>query len=225
MPNNEERIVSFLLAFVDFLYAVLFGFVLQQLHEKVLIAEGMSYYDKATRVLLVIGVFYFLMGDWISARLLTARNVYTGYRRFFLEVIIAFSGFGAAIEVLRAHPFFLGYIILVLVVGAYWAHCTIVEYPKSSDLLELNAIRVVQPITAIAGGISSYLWYKYVGELFSLRGAGMLFLLGWLYEFFYELSAPSLYGLAGGPTVPFVSKERMIAMRQFLGIKEREERS
>jgi len=61
--------------------------------------------------------------------------------------------------------------------------------------------------------------------LFSLRGAGMLFLLGWLYEFFYELSAPSLYGLAGGPTVPFVSKERMIAMRQFLGIKEREERS
>ena len=157
MPNNEERIVSFLLAFVDFLYAVLFGFVLQQLHEKVLIAEGMSYYDKATRVLLVIGVFYFLMGDWISARLLTARNVYTGYRRFFLEVIIAFSGFGAAIEVLRAHPFFLGYIILVLVVGAYWAHCTIVEYPKSSDLLELNAIRVVQPITAIAGGISSYL--------------------------------------------------------------------
>lgn len=220
MPNNNERIVVFLLAFIDFLYAVLFGFVLQQMHEKVLIAEGMSYYDKATRVLLVIGVFYFLMGDWISARLLTARNIYTGYRRFFLEVIIAFCGFGAAIEVLRAHPFFLVYVMFVLSIGAYWAHWTIIECPSSRDLPELRAIKRVQPITAIAGGLSSFLWYKYVGELMSLGGVIMLYAIGWLYEFFYELYAPALPGLASGPSVPFVSSERMAVIRRFLGIGE-----
>lgn len=78
---NEERIQAFLLGFVDFLYAVLFGVILQQVYSDVLIAENLQRLEKLVRVLLVVGVFYFLLGDWIQGRILTLRNPYRGYKR------------------------------------------------------------------------------------------------------------------------------------------------
>ena len=107
MPNaEEERIQGFLLGFVDFLYAVLFGVILQQVYSDVLLIATLQRSEKLVRILLVVGVFYFLLGDWIQGRLLTLRNPYRSYRRFFVEVAIAFTGYGAALEALRADILF-----------------------------------------------------------------------------------------------------------------------
>jgi hypothetical protein len=102
---NEERIQGFLLGFVDFLYAVLFGVILQQTFIDVLLVTTIPRPEKLVRILLVVGVFYFLLGDWIQGRLLTLRNPYHSYKRFFVEIMIAFAGYGAAIEALRADIF------------------------------------------------------------------------------------------------------------------------
>lgn len=216
--DREERIVGFLLGFVDFLYAVLFGFILQRIFEDVVTNDQLMRSDKLVRIALVAGVFYFLLGDWIQGRLLTLRNPYRRYRRFFVEVGIAFAGFGAAIEAIRANVFFVGYIALVFLLGAYWAHSTLTEYPRTEDRRELLVIQVVQLLTAVTGGVSSLLWYTYVGELIFFGGLSMLYFIGWTYDFAYELFAPLRVGLEGGPGVPFVGREHMNRLKTFLRI-------
>lgn len=216
----EERIAGFLLTFIDFLYAVLFGFVLQQVYIDVILSGDMSISDKTTRVSLTTGVFYLLMTDWIQARLLISRNRFRGYRRFFIEVIIAFVGFGAAVQVIRADPFFLVYIGIALFLGSYWAHITLLEYPHSEDLRELEVIRFLQPLIAVFGGVTSYLWTNYVGTIISLRGAILLLFLGFVYEFLYGLFVPMQPGLASGPGVPFIKHETVDKVRTFLRGKQ-----
>ncbi|GEM_PF-2666741 len=218
----EQEINSFLLGFIDFLYAVIFGFVLQEVYEKVLLDENLKRPDKLARVLLVFGVFYFLMSDWIYGRILIARNPLKGYRRFFTELAIAFSGYGAAIEVTRGKIFFLVYIVLVLLLGAYWAHCTIREYPESEDKRELRVIRFLQPFTAFWGSGWCWTWYRLEGDIFVLWGAIFLLGLGWLFDFLYDLFVPVKSGITGGPGVRFVGKKLMIEIRRLLKISVNE---
>jgi hypothetical protein len=219
VPNaEEERVQGFLLGFVDFLYAVLFGVILQQTYSDVLLAEGLQQSEKLVRILLVIGVFYFLLGDWIQGRLLTLRNPYRGYRRFFVEIMVAFAGYGAAIEALRADILFVVYIMLVLFLGAYWARSTLRELLDERDFRELRVIMTIQSITAVTGGTASLLWYWYVGQLLSFGGMAMLYVIGWLYDLSYDLFAPSREGLAGGPAVPFMSDRNVERLRRFLRI-------
>lgn len=217
---DEERIQGFLLGFVDFLYAVLFGVILQQVYSDVLLAEGLRRPEKLVRILLVVGVFYFLLGDWIQGRLLTLRNPYRGYRRFFVEVIIAFAGYGAAIEALRADISFVLYITLVLYLGSYWSLCTIREVTDQRDERELRIVMIVQPLTAFVGLSAWFLWYRFVGYPISLGGMVVLYFIGFFYDLSYELLASTREGLEGGPGVPFLSRERVSQLRRLLRISE-----
>ena len=219
MPNvEEERIQGFLLGFVDFLYAVLFGVILQQVFTDVLLAEGLQRLEKLVRILLVVGVFYFLLGDWIQGRLLTLRNPYRSYRRFFVEVAIAFAGYGAAIEALRADISFVLYVTFVMSLGSYWSYSTLFEITDEQDRRELRTVMVVQPLTAFVGLSVWLLWYRFVGFPISLGGMIVLYIVGFLYDLSYELFAPSREGLAGGPGVPFLSRERVNNLRSMLRI-------
>lgn len=140
-----------LLAFIDFLYAVVFALVLAETFTQVILPAEKVILEKATNLILVIGVFYFLSWDWLHARRLTLKNAYTSYRRFFIEVVIAFSAYGAALEAVRMEVTFLIYIFVGLFLGAIWAHTTLQEYPKSEDAVELRIIRWYQPLYTIGG--------------------------------------------------------------------------
>lgn len=218
--TENERIQEFLLAFVDFLYAVLFGIILQQVYSDVLVTETIGRFDKLVRVLLVAGVFYFLLGDWIQGRLLTLRNPYRTYKRFFVEVGIAFAGYGAAIEALKADILFVMYVILVLLLGSYWALCSLRELADERDVRELQVVIVVQSSTALLVGSASFLWYLHIGYPISLGGMVMFYCLGWLYDFSYELFAPVREGLESGSGVPFLSKRNVSRIKAFLKVRE-----
>jgi len=76
MPGMEEKMRTALLTFIDILYAVVYGLILVQTYDQVIMpAEPLG--EKANNVLLVIGVFYFLTWDWLHARRLTLKNPYT----------------------------------------------------------------------------------------------------------------------------------------------------
>ena len=146
----EEKIQDALLTFTDFLYAVVFGLIVAETFDKIIVSETKSYLEKTSNLLLVLGVFYFLMWDWLHGRLLTLKNPHKSYRRFFIEIVVAACGYGAANRAINARVAFLVYVVLILIFGALWAGRTMQEYPRSRDLSELKVIKIYQVRYAVA---------------------------------------------------------------------------
>ncbi|OGZ44922.1 MAG: hypothetical protein A3C84_01055 [Candidatus Ryanbacteria bacterium RIFCSPHIGHO2_02_FULL_48_12] len=230
--SSEEQITAFLQTFLDFVYAAVFAFIVQQTYEKVIFAARpevalilpslpaigtLTYEQKLTRLLLAGGIFYFLMGDYLQARLLISRNPFKSYQRFFTSLIIALLDFGAASEVIRANIIFLWYVVFILLLGSLWARSALLEYPDSLDTRELWVIRTFQPITAVGTILSVGAWTYFVGNIISLGGALFLVALGWLYELAYDVFAQSRPGIKGGPGTPFLRRARISRIRRFLG--------
>lgn len=210
----EEKVRDALLAFVDFLYAVVFGIIVAQLLDQVLTANE-SVLEKGGRIFLVIGVFYFLTWDWLHGRLLTLKNPYKGYRRFFLEIIIAFAGYGAARAAILGEITLLYYTGIILVLGAWWARMTISEYPNSDDIQELRFIQWYQ-LTAFVGQLLvTIIWYRSLGPTLAWWGAMLLNFFGMAFVFVYELRIERVPGILGGPGVPFVSRQVMTRIRRW----------
>lgn len=81
MQEMEEKMRNALLTFIDILYAVVYGLILVQTYDQVMMPTK-TLLEKANNLSLIIGVFYFLSWDWLHARRLTLTNPYTSYRRF-----------------------------------------------------------------------------------------------------------------------------------------------
>ncbi len=215
LSESEEKVQDALLSFVDFLYAVVFGLVLVQLFEQV-ISTQLAVQAKAGKVLLVIGVFYFIAWDWMHGRLLTFRNPYTGYRRFFIEILIAASGYGAARSALNSDARFLLYLAMTLVLGVWWAHVSLKEVPGSPDEKELRFIRIYQGISA-AAVCMFYLGIRAIfGTELEWLGSLLIIFIGYGFVFFYELFHERTPGLLGGPGVPYLGREAMSKIRSRL---------
>ena len=158
----DERVNDLLLAFVDFLYAIMFGLIVAKLFDGILL-EPVAFAHKAKSSLLVMGVFYFLLWDWLHGRLLTLRNPFPSYRRFFIEVFIACCGYGAAVRALEGRISFLCRIALILVLGALWARLTIQDYPESEDRYELSVIIGLRLVMAGIITVSWVFWERRAG--------------------------------------------------------------
>ena len=213
----EEKISDSLLAFIDFLYAVVFGLVLAEFYEGIVNSQVLRFPEKLGGILLVIGVFYFLSWDWLHGRLLTLRNPYTRYRRFFIETLIAFSGYGAAISAIKRDAFFLIYVSFILILGASWAFVTLQEYPQSDDIRELEITEKFQPVAAIIALTFLFIrWYNWGDEPMVLGEISLIMFVGWIFVFLYELGQERRHaGIMFGPGVPFVSRERVGKVKQF----------
>lgn len=211
--EDEVRITDTLLSFIDFLYAVVFGLVLAETFENVIGKEEKTFLDKSGNILLLIGVFYFLAWDWLHGRLLTIRNPYRRYRRFFIEALIAFCGYGAALDAVSMKVSFLIYVALILLLGAFWARSTRQEHPETTDATELFVITLHQPVLAF----EALLLYVYLrvsaGGILTLALVIPIIVFGWLFVFAYEAYVPRQEGVAAGPGVPFISKTRMDKVR------------
>ena len=111
MASNEEtrnKIDESLLFFIDFLYAFVFGLILTDAVSKIVWPEEHSWKlwrQRVDHIIMVVSIFYFLAWDWVHARILTLKNPYGGYTRFFLEIVIALCSYGAASAVLDSVTF------------------------------------------------------------------------------------------------------------------------
>ena len=211
----EEKVSDALLTFIDLLYAVVFGLIIAEAFQEVVFSEK-TYLEKGSALLLVLGVFYFLMWDWLHGRILTLKNPYKSYRMFFIEIGIALCGYGAAYAVVHAKASFLIYITLILLLGARWARDTLKEYPQSKDRFELHIIDSHQKVHAILGSVAYALWYFFVRRNVTLVEASYFIIFGWVFVFQYELFIPRPRGIIAGPGVPFVNKERMDKVRNLV---------
>ena len=156
------------------------------------------------------------MWDWLHGRLLTLKNPYKYYRRFFIELVVAFCGYGAALQVTKGSVLFLVYIILILLLGAVWAHWTIREYPDSADKVELEHIRLYQPFQVIIGLVSAAYWYFFVGQKLTVLSACAFLIFEWLFVLQYEFLLERPSGITAGPGVPFMNKRRIDKFRDYM---------
>ena len=216
----EEKISDALLVFIDFLYAVVFGFVLVEVYSQVINSEILNYVQKASALFLIVGVFYFLVWDWLHGRLLTLRNPYSRYRRFFLEAVIAFAGYGAATSAFQRDVSFLVYVSIIFLLGAFWAQATRKEYPESGDRDELMIIQYVQPMEGLIIFIifQTRVIYLDYDPLYLLEVLSLVF-FGWSFVLVYELDLLErrrYTGIMRGPGVPFISFRNLERFRKFL---------
>ena len=209
----EDKVHDSLLAFTDFLYAVVFGMIVGKIFEDVINATG-HWGDKLGKIALVGGVFYFLAWDWLHGRLLTLKNPYRGYWRFFLEIIIACCGYGAALGAVAASLSLLLYIAVILLLGVWWSTLTIREYPQSIDLRELRFVIRYQLVGFTFLLVFSATYLAQVGTRIHPWVSIPYVLWGFLFVFIYELFIERPPGMLGGPGVPFVNREIMTAARR-----------
>jgi hypothetical protein len=139
---------------------------------------------------------------------------------FFLEAIIAFAGYGAALAALQRDAFFLVYIVSILVFGAIWAQAARKEYPGTEDLDELKLIQSHQLIEGFV--IFGIFWtrFNYRGDVqLNILEVALLLFWGWTFVLVYELDlfGKRLYtGVMRGPGVPFISFINLEKIRMFL---------
>lgn len=219
MPNgngDEREITEVLLSFVDFLYAVVFGLILAETYQEVIDAEKGAI-EIASNLLLIAGVFYFLSWDWLHARLLTHKNPYRSYRRFFLEIIIAFCGYGAALRAIEMKISLLFYLTLVLLLGSVWARRTLREHPRSNDRAELVMIQRLQvSVSAMLVALLFLFWdFNWSVPIKTWQTLSFI-LLGWEFVLVYEMFIPRPPGIQSGPGVPFLNRGQIGKMRKWV---------
>lgn len=129
----EQKTRDSLTDFINFLYAVVFGLIVAEMFPQVLMVTTTSVWQKAGNLLLLIAAFYFLSWDWLHGRLLTLKNPYKRYFRFFLEILIAACAYGVAFAALRRSIHIIQFIVLILLIGCWWSQVTLKEYPNSED--------------------------------------------------------------------------------------------
>lgn len=217
-----EKLRDTLFAFIDFLYAVVFGLILAETYDKIILSDAKTFIDKCNNILLVIVVFYYLCWDWLHARQLTLTNPYIGYRRFFLEVIIAFVAYGATINAVRAQVLFFGYILLEMLLGVLWAWWTLQEYPESENKHELAIIMRYEGVYSILGFMVLGYWYFVIGKVVRLQESIAFIIMAFLFLFLYDILLSQPRGLIGGPRTPFVSRNFIDKMKNLLFKKKGE---
>ncbi|MBI2100348.1 MAG: hypothetical protein HYT48_03375 [Candidatus Vogelbacteria bacterium] len=222
MPTRQElkqKIGESLLLFIDFLYAVVFGLIISETARK-LTLSGSTLSDLAgtfTHVLAIMMAFYFLTWDWVHARILTIRNPYRGYTRFFIEIVIAFCAYSMAAQILDKGLLFLFYLAMVLLLGAWWAKKTLRGYSSSDDWVELKTIQTLQTIAG-ALVLAAFFFLHFVLHVTTVNSIIMFSVVVWWWVFllFYEMGIPRVTGIGSGPGVPLLSRRDVRKIRGWL---------
>ncbi len=215
MPDEmEDKTMESMIDFIDFLYALVFGLIVAEMYPDVIMAATMPVWEKASSLLLVIAAFYFLAWDWLHSRLLTLKNPYKRYFRFFLEILVAACAYGVAFAALQKSIYVLHFVALILLIGCWWARVTLKEYPKSEDKKELDFIQQYQFRLAVVVEAGFMIRYFVSNEKVSMGETVVILVMGWICVFAYEWVHERPEGLLGGPGVPLLGREKMNKLRQ-----------
>ena len=216
MANAEEGTIrAGLLELLGMLYAVVLGLVATTVISDIIGAEKKTIWEKTISLLFVLETFYFILWDWVHTRILIARNPYTNYRRFSLDLMIALAAYGIAFEGAKSRTYAFLYAAAVLALRILWALEAEREYPNSADKFEF----LIMQYGFASGAAALLLVFINRYPLLNISGwnVAAVFAYGYLYIFLYEaaLLETRAPGIAGGPGVPFLTSEQVRRLRDF----------
>lgn len=220
----KDGLHNALVAFVDFIYAVVFTILVQQTFDRVINEASLSWSEKALRLLIVVAVFYFLAWDWIVGRILTLRHPYESYSRFFFEVLIAAFAYGTANAAVEGKVSLLVCFAFLLLAGMFWAMRTERQVERT-DQWEVHSKRDAQELCMIqslhfSGAVVALIFYCWWESQVNSKatwtfGVIIVFAL-WCFVFAYELMVPRQKGIIAGPGVPFVGRSNLRKLRRLI---------
>jgi hypothetical protein len=203
-----------LIAFTDFIYAVVFGIIVQQTFENLIDNNEIALSSKFSSLLLLAAVFYLLVWDWILGRLLTLRNPYESYTPFFCEVLIAAFSYGAASAATQGNTIFLLHFAFILFFGGLWARRMEKKILEKRDSQEFCMIQILQ-FTGSMFVLFFYFWWSFFyGRKISWALILIIVAGGWSFIFVYEILVPRYSGMTAGPGVPFIGRSRVRKLRR-----------
>ncbi len=215
--NSQSKDVrEALITFVDFIYAIVFAAVVEKAYDEILAKETLSLASKLTRLLPIGAIFYFLAWDWITGRILTIRNPYKTYTRFFIELAIAACAYGTAASAISGSLDTIRFFAWLLFFGGLWARKTDSQLAEERDKRELC---ITQSLQFTASGVLSliYITLFIFGPINSPRTLGVLAPVAiWTFIFVCEVLVPRQNGIDGGPGVPLVRRRYVKAIRRLL---------
>jgi hypothetical protein len=219
--KNETDLNEALLYFIDFIYAVVFGFIVQQSFDGIINSAAFPSWHAVLILALAAGISYFLIWDWVLGRILTLSIPYRSYTRFFCELSIAAFAYGTVSAAMKEAIIFLVHFALVLLFGALWAWRTAAHVKNTRDAQEICVIQRLQ-FTGFGIILVFFLWWKYMvkAQVTKILITETLVLI-WILILAYEMVVPRAPGVIAGPGVPFIPRSdvRKLRRRMFGFIK------
>lgn len=198
--QTQEALVTF----IDFIYAVTFGFIVGQAYDTIINVDGPITEQSVMRLLLSATCFWLFAWDWIIGRVITIRCPYSGYTRVFCEIAIAACAYGTASAVFRGNTIFLLHISLIFLFGAIWAMRT---EPRASDG-DVRELRIMRA-THFASSAMLFLFYlAWRGRPLTWSKAMQVMVIVGFLTFIYEILVDRPKGIIGGPSFPFLVRSR-----------------
>lgn len=203
-PNGLGN--EYLLRFTDFFYAALVTLVVKSFFEDlstlaflnpIPVITDASILDRMASLLMMVGVFYFILDDWIDSRNSNARIGYDGYLRFFLDIVIALSAYGCIFfGVKRNLTIFLLFVAITHLLITFWLIRLHKECVKGNfqELLfgkETNSYILVYELTNLFFSIASSVflitcYFSHVELTIDLLMACYLIVIGGAFLFIGE---------------------------------------
>jgi len=215
-PEKKDEIHPALFTFIDFIYAVVFALLVQQSFDEIINKGEVPLLETIRVLTLVVCVFYFLAWDWVLGRLLTLRNPYRSYSRFFWEILIAAFAYGTASAAIKQKLIFLIHFALLLFLGGIWAWRTEHQLTETHDRQELCMIQALQ-FTGSAITLGFFAWWYWMVETtieLPLVILVVLAILGFILV--YEMLVPRQKGISAGPGFPFIRRTNVRRLSRFV---------
>jgi hypothetical protein len=220
-----------LLRFIDYLYAVIFGLVVRALYEEIVSPGCLFYFNECgafdisrtiTSFILFFGAFWFVVVDWLDSRGLNEKYAHRTFRRFFIDVGIAFLSYGVFLFALKRQVYVLLFMAGIHVLGAWWAHRLKKEYPAIPEAVYLN-IYIICCLFGVLGDLVVYGLYlvKFQFSELGLYSALAIFVLGFAWSGIFDMSeaiwVPDGVKRNWCPSTPIFKAERIRHLFKRLG--------
>jgi hypothetical protein len=247
-PKNE-----YLLRYIDFFYSSITALVVKLVYEKFTHIKGSVFFIKGgvsfdnllniigfiytaiavhqngvASLVLLLGVFYFVLDDWLDSRNFNAKVGYHGFFRFFIDVIIGFLSYGALFFAFKRSPVFILFILFIHICVILWLfklrkECKendLTKYLFREDTLPYINVYIATSVASIFLCIYALFFYRQRNQIdLSLDDALMLVLFGFIHlalgDFFRYKFAPNDYLESFSPGAPLLN------IRTFTYIEEK----